>query len=276
MNWSINNKAIKSLSKNNKQIVKIEDTKNNKIIYQLENGPKTVTLSCSTPIIEKGEQTTVIATYTQNGRPLVNELLNYYINSRSHSIADTTYTDDNGQISIPYTGSGDGIVEVGVEREGELPVIINITDALFYDNGRVDHKNTNWSKTNALSVSVGEDGTTITASSNAEYITTKTIEGDFKISLDTFGTGVKVRLGLKDNNGKYSRITPPAVDKKIYYFLKRQGGELSARYSYDGKTWTNKTTEVDEADDEVKFVFSAFNVTEPRVLTFCDLIIEKL
>lgn len=275
MNWSINNKAIKSLSKNNKQIVKIEDTKNDKIIYQLENGP-TVTLSCSTPIIEEGEQTTVIATYTQNGRPLANEPLNYYINSRSHSIADTINTDDNGQISIPYTGIGDGIVEVGVEREGELPAIINITDALFYDNGRVDHKNTNWSKTNTLSVSVGEDGTTITTPSNAEYITTKTIEGDFKISLDTFGTGVKVRLGLKDSNGQYSVIIPPAVNKKIYYLLKRQDGELSARYSYDGEIWENQTIEVDEADDEVKFVFLAFNVRQPTVLRFCDLIIEKL
>jgi len=82
--------------------------------------------------------------------------------------SDTTGTD--GSVSIPYTGTGAGLVNLSVETEIDgsiVSVTYGVLDCIFYDTG-IDSTFDKWVKKNAtLDKEVLSDGTLVTNPNNS-------------------------------------------------------------------------------------------------------------
>ena len=103
----------------------------NFVIYPITD----LVLSCSTPIIETGDNASIIASLTHAGGAYSGETLTYTVkhdNTVLDSGSDTT--DTNGEVEIQYTGTGVGEVSIEVKYGENLMKKYNITDCILYDN----------------------------------------------------------------------------------------------------------------------------------------------
>ena len=94
----------------------------------------TIELSLTSPteIIETGNTTTITATLTKNGLPFVNQKISYEIKHGSTVIdADSDFTNNAGQITISYTGTGIGDIEV-VAIYNSLEKTFTVEDCILY------------------------------------------------------------------------------------------------------------------------------------------------
>ena len=97
----------------------------------------------------------------------------------------TTGTD--GSVSIPYNGTGAGLVNLSVETEIDGSIVsvpLSVWDTLFYDDGVTDPKTANWQNySNRLTISVDENGTTIAheGSSGTGYYFTDNFEVSYSL-----------------------------------------------------------------------------------------------
>ena len=162
----------------------------------------------------------------------------------------------------------------------KLQETYELKDVCFYDNARTGQKNTDWTKSSdSLTVTTADDGTTVSSTSNNEYLTDTSFTGDFKATLKTYVTGNVVRIALKDENGNYTRIVSVTNDRTVYYEITRINGVYSAKYSYDGVTWTNGSFELNNATGTVKFSISirfSSGSSGTRAVKYSDLIIEPI
>ena len=101
-----------------------------------------LSVTASDDIIQSGNTTTLTATLTDNSVPLTGETLSYEIKHGNTTISSgTRTTDNNGQATISYVGTGIGDVDVIVSY-GSLEETYDIQDLLLYDNASVDKSST--------------------------------------------------------------------------------------------------------------------------------------
>lgn len=95
----------------------------------------TIELSLTSPteIIETGNTTTITATLTKNGLPFVNQEIGYQIKHGSTMIdADSDFTNNSGQITISYTGTGVGDVDIIVTFSAAVQETFTVQDCIVY------------------------------------------------------------------------------------------------------------------------------------------------
>ena len=125
--------------------------------------------------------------------------------------SDTTGTD--GSVTIPYTGTGAGLVNLSVETEIDGSIVsetFNVIDALFYDDALTDTKwNTNYNSVN-VNREIVSDGTRLyySADSGTTYCntvigntrnwfdSTKAYQIDFDFSFERADSNSAVGIGL--------------------------------------------------------------------------------
>ena len=94
---------------------------------------ETLTLTCDKPIIQNNETSTVTATLKDTGTALTGKTLSYTVKHGTTTISSGTKTTNNqGQATISYVGTGVGDVSVEV-RYGTLLQEIYIED-IYYNN----------------------------------------------------------------------------------------------------------------------------------------------
>ena len=119
---------------------------------------ETLTLTCDKPIIQKTETSTITATLKDTGTPLTSKTLNYQIKHGSTTITSGTKTTNNqGQATISYTGTGIGDVQVIVSYGSLLQETYELKDGLFRDTSTTPN-NKWWSTSSNGSVTHDSSG----------------------------------------------------------------------------------------------------------------------
>ena len=104
----------------------------NKHITMLETTIE-LSLTSPTPIIEVGGTSVITATLTKNGLPYVNQEIGYQIKHGSTVIdADSDFTNNSGQITISYTGTGVGDVDIIVTFSATVQETFTVEDCVVY------------------------------------------------------------------------------------------------------------------------------------------------
>ena len=97
---------------------------------------ESLTLTCDKPLIQNNETSTITATLKDTGTPLTSKTLNYQIKHGDTIITSgTKTTNNNGQATIQYTGTGIGEVTIEVKYGNTTQNSFNIIDATYIDNG---------------------------------------------------------------------------------------------------------------------------------------------
>lgn len=92
-----------------------------------------LSLTSPTPIIETGGTSVITATLTRNGLPFVNQEIGYQIKHGSTIIdADSDFTNNSGQITISYTGTGVGDVDIIVIFSATVQETFTVEDCIVY------------------------------------------------------------------------------------------------------------------------------------------------
>ena len=142
---------------------------------------------------------------------------------------DTTGTD--GSCSIPYVGTGAGLVNLSVETEIDGSIVsepLPVWDYLFYDDGITSPKTANWTNyQDRITVSVDETGTTLlrdASSSTGYYLTPSAYSTPFAIEFEMIETGTRTSNGIdfavngSDNNKTFNSLNIASGDTiKITY-----------------------------------------------------------
>ena len=95
----------------------------------------TIELSLTSPteIIEIGDTTTITATLTRNSLPYVNQEITYEIKAGSTIIdSDSDFTNNAGQITISYTGTGAGDITITASFGASLQETFMVEDCILY------------------------------------------------------------------------------------------------------------------------------------------------
>ena len=91
-------------------------------------------LTCSTPVIQSGGSASVVATLTADNVGISDEVLSYTVKHGSTTLATgSDTTDSNGQITIAYTGTGVGDVDITVDYGILLQEIFVLEDLVYYN-----------------------------------------------------------------------------------------------------------------------------------------------
>ena len=94
----------------------------------------TITLT-GTPIIQTGDTDTITATLLYGSTPVSGETLSYQVKHGSTVLdSGSGTTDSNGQISISYTGTGIGDVDIIVSYGSDIQETFEVQDCKFYDD----------------------------------------------------------------------------------------------------------------------------------------------
>ena len=92
-----------------------------------------LTLTSPTPIIEVGGTSVITATLTKNGLPFVNQEISYEIKHGSTIIdTDSDFTNNSGQITISYTGTGVGDINIIASFDSSVQETLAIEDCVVY------------------------------------------------------------------------------------------------------------------------------------------------
>lgn len=92
-----------------------------------------LSLTSPTPIIEVGGTSVITATLTKNGLPYVNQEIGYQIKHGSTLIdEDSDFTNNAGQITISYTGTGVGDVDIIVTFSALVQETFRVEDCVVY------------------------------------------------------------------------------------------------------------------------------------------------
>lgn len=122
----------------------------------------TIELSLTSPteIIQIGDTTTITATLTRNSLPFVNKEITYEIKHGSTLInRDSDFTNNAGQITISYTGTGVGDITITASFVS-LQETYMIEDLFYYDSLTVDKSRYTVISGNP-SLSYGSNGLTV-------------------------------------------------------------------------------------------------------------------
>ena len=170
----------------------------------------------------------------------------------------TGTTDANGKVSVSYTGTGAGKLQIVAVSGSLTSETYNLIDSIFYDDGVTDPKTATWNNpSNYVSVSIDGDGTTLSNTSGTRHYWAKNysqFEEDFAVELDI--------LSYDDNTNGGIRITGTSsnfifktynVPQSCHLKLIFQGGNI--KYQIDDGTLTTYATGVTDTSAYVGFRF---------------------
>ena len=189
--------------------------------------------------------------------------------------------DAEGQSVEGYVGKGKGLTQFIASTdkptdisESSLQSETFVTlDCIVYDDGVSDPKKTSFIKSGNGTVTIGSNGTTVSATSNTTYRNTTLITGDFEIILQAtlvssvrIGVQTSADLGYKQTKFNYFDVTD------TYFKLRRVGSTFTAQYSSDGVNWTNRSLETNNVgDNDCYFLILLETTGTERTITYKDL-----
>ena len=196
-------------------------------------------------------------------------------------------TDVNGRVSITYTGTGVGKLQL-VAEYGELSSqVYDLWDLLFYDSGFEDSTSltAKWTLGSAVSRSVGDNGTTLTINdrntSTSNQYTNTTFSGDFEaiIYVENESSSVGVRFGVTNGTSTSSPRRYFARSGNTYLKLVRENGVTTGYTSDDGETWTQRDMNGTEPSSSSVYVYIGMYIptgTASMSFTYNDLKIYSI
>lgn len=202
--------------------------------------------------------------------------------TNSQGVAQLTHDANGNPLATPgYVGSGKGLTQMCASLDSPTAIssgsdqseTYGVTDCLVYDDGTSDPKKTSFIKTGNGTITIGSNGTTISATSNTTYRNTTLITGDFEIILQAtlvssvrIGVQTSVDLGYKQTKFNYFDVTD------TYFKLRRVGSTFNAQYSSDGVNWNNRSLETNNVgDNDCYFIISLETTGTERTITYKDL-----
>ena len=139
-----------------------------------------LSLTSPTPIIEVGGTSVITATLTKNGLPYVNQEINYEIKHGSTLIdADSDFTNNAGQITIPYTGTGVGDVDIIVTFSALVQETFTVQDCIIYDP--LTSNSGKWTIPSGVSSTYSSNGWNVSATSYSQVKLTDKITSDCSV-----------------------------------------------------------------------------------------------
>lgn len=126
-----------------------------------------LSLTSPTPIIETGGTSVITATLTRNGLPFVNQEISYEIKHGSTVIdADSDFTNNSGQITISYTGTGAGDINIIASFGSYAQKTLAVQDCIFYDDMSTNKLSQYTTKIGSLTSTYNNGYIEITSSNN--------------------------------------------------------------------------------------------------------------
>lgn len=156
----------------------------------VERVPRTLTLTCDKPIIQKTETSTVTATLKQSGSPLTGKTLNYQVKYGNTVISSgTKTTNSSGQATISYVGTGVGDVDIVVSYGTLLQETYELQDCNFHDLA---------SQSNLSKYTANGDTNITYDSTNSAYLLQKSTFGFSSITLNDyrFTNNIKIEADI--------------------------------------------------------------------------------
>lgn len=202
--------------------------------------PDTITLT-GTPIIQTGDTDTITTTLLSDSTPVSGETLSYQVKHGSTVLdSGSGTTDSNGQISINYTGTGIGDIDVIVKLDGSsLQETFTIEDCKFYDDQSLN-------KLSQYIVKVGS----VTSTYQSGYIQIQGTTSGFcglapNIELDSDDWSMECEIKSNSNilNGVLLLKNNTDYISHLIYNTTRSEGYASYNYPYTGEAnWLFKDT----------------------------------
>ena len=183
--------------------------------------------SADKPVIQRGEVSKVTATLLDDGVPLAGEEISFLLNG----VTTTAVTDEFGEASISYTGSGVGQVPIQASYRTFLQETFVLWDTLFYDNAVSTDYNPNWENyNNNLTVARDNLGTLLTNTSgnNGYLMATRTPPSSFTVEFDVIAiehsvsvayysqTTDRIRIDTRATAGDTVKIEHNDGENKVY------------------------------------------------------------
>jgi len=150
--------------------------------------------------------------------------------------SDTTGSD--GSVSIPYTGTGAGIINMEVETTIDgttITIPLTIEDYFAYDKATIGEKSTDWI-TNGITETTTDEGTTLSDTS-ARYYSKRPLKNDFELIVE-MKSSANFRYGVV--NYSITKNAEVFMNSPNYSLFKitRNGTTLKAYQSTNqGSTW---------------------------------------
>lgn len=161
-------------------------------------------LSCSTPIIQTGDNASVTALLTRDGVAYSGETLTYTVKHGATTIdSGTVTTGSDGTASISYTGTGVGDVSVEVSYRTLLQKTFVVEDCLYWNDGStvtgllID--------SNVSCTSNGEYITITTSTSGEKYVKlpntlTSSDNWEYSVEIAEIGNNQSLAVNLINSN----------------------------------------------------------------------------
>ena len=186
----------------------------------VHNHTTTLSLSSTKDIIETGETATITALLEQDGSAYSGQTLTYQILNGSTVIdSGSDTTDANGEISISYTGTGIGDVDIIVSYSS-LTETYAIEDCQYYNTSEVTRTSTNGSTIydNNMSVALPTNceisfdvwsNVTLASGQHRYFLLPKsqynsgTTQPQYALWMDYVGDSFRIGLGKRESNNTY-------------------------------------------------------------------------
>jgi len=144
----------------------------------------------------------------------------------------------------------------------------------MYDKATLGNKSEDWVNS-GTSVNTDENGTTLSNTGTQTYTSTKILTGDFEIVWQSVEDNA-IRFGLigaSDTSKIMKFISMTPYSTQFYYKIRRVNGTITAQYSTDGVSWTNRSISTNNiTNEDCKFMFSIeTSSTVSRSVTYHDL-----
>ena len=173
-------------------------------------------------------------------------------------------TDANGRVSITYTGTGAGKLQIFALRDdlstGALTSdTLDLWDLLFYDSGFESSESltTKWTLGSKVTRTSDDNGTKLTVNgaglSTFYQYTNTTFTGDFEcvVYVEHDANDIGVRLGVISGSTRGYRLFYGSQ----YLKLRRENGVTTYYSSNDGETWTQANAQGTEPSSSTVSVF---------------------
>ena len=183
-------------------------------------------------------------------------------------------TDENGLavLSDGYTGTGAGEVDIIAKTTIDESTVVSepyeVMDYINFDNGLDGDSSNIWTGATS-SLTRTSTGSVFSSTSAQKLTTTALISGDFEATFEAYGTGSPL-WGVEDANSNRTRYYMRNDESFTYYKITRSDGVITAKYSLDGNTWINLTTQSsDVTSADCYFLFH--NNSGTKTTTFKNL-----
>lgn len=182
--------------------------------------------------------------------------------------------DPSGNPINGYTGTGIGEVDVIASTDNPItgssivsePSII--MDYINYDNGIEGDSSNIWTGA-TTSLTRTPTGSVFSSTTIQKITTTALIKGDFEATFQAYGSGSPL-WGVEDTNSNRTRFWLRNDADFTYYKITRSDGVITAKYSFDGNTWSNLTVQSSEVTSaDCYFLFH--NNSGTKSITFKNL-----